>query len=69
MLLAAGYSPLIPEITCYFGRGYADGCEEESLIGARFQGGLLDMPKTRLLHYAVFLNFPILQSVYYKESA
>jgi len=30
--------------------------------------GLLDTPETRLLHYAVFFNFQILPSVYYKES-
>jgi hypothetical protein len=30
---------------------------------------LLDTPKRRLLHYAVFFHFSILASVYYKEFA
>jgi hypothetical protein len=31
--------------------------------------GLLDTPKDRLLHYAVFFHFSILATVHCKESA
>ena len=46
----------------------AFGSKGNTLTELYLLSGLLDTPETRLLHYAVFFNFQILPSVYYKES-
>jgi len=56
----------------FFGFHVVDNRRARSILTLCIQGlpnGLLDTPKDRLLHYAVFFHFSILAIVHYKESA